>query len=334
MNLQQKRIWKSWLITGIKIVLSFSIIIWLVQSGHLDLSGVKYLFTWQYGFIAATLVFLNFSLGSERWRWLLRSQNVEASSFTVLRLSLIGCFFNFAMPGGVGGDMVKAFYFHRELPHTKVIAISSVLIDRILGLYSMILMALLAMLYDYQHVITVPTLIHLFKLILVLFSLASLGLMLIFSKWIYTRKYLFKILQRLPWSAKLIVFYESVHLYGKRPLRVLTSVAISMLSQSFAILFLYTIGSAAGYDLKAATYFLVAPLGFMATAVPLSPAGIGVGQAAFYFLFNTYTGRVSDIGPTTITVYQFATFLLSLCGAYFYIHIKDKKKFELAKDPS
>jgi hypothetical protein len=66
-------------------------------------------------------------------------------------------------------------------------------------------------------------------------------------------------------------------------------------------------------------FFFVAPLGFVLSAIPISPAGIGLGQAAFFFLFNAYLGQKTSIGPTCITVLQFATFCLSLFGLVFYI---------------
>jgi uncharacterized membrane protein YbhN (UPF0104 family) len=73
-----------------------------------------------------------------------------------------------------------------------------------------------------------------------------------------------------------------------------------------------------------ATYFLVAPLGFMATAIPISPAGVGVGQAAFYYLFNLYSGEKTDLGPTVITAYQVALFAFGVVGAVFYLQRKEK----------
>ncbi|MNU01394.1 hypothetical protein D3C72_2447830 [compost metagenome] len=62
----------------------------------------------------------------------------------------------------------------------------------------------------------------------------------------------------------------------------------------------------------------------MATAIPISPAGVGVGQAAFYFLFNVYTGTETELGPTVITAYQVGMFVLSLWGAFFYLRRKEK----------
>lgn len=273
------------------------------------------------------LIFINLIIASERWRVLIRSQGITSHVFPVFKLSLIGAFFNFAMPGGVGGDVIKAYYFTRENPGSKVVAVTSVLMDRILGLFAMILMALLVMFYDMNHVLKIPVLLTLFWFILALFLGFTVALSLIFSQNIYQSGILKKVIRKLPLSEKFMKLYESIHLYGNDGKRVLLVIVMSLIAQMCSVLFLYLVGMVAGYtDISAKTYFLVAPLGFMATAIPISPAGVGVGQAAFYFLFNIYTGTTSEVGPTTVTALQVGSFLISLLGAFFYLRRKDRKE--------
>jgi uncharacterized membrane protein YbhN (UPF0104 family) len=79
-------------------------------------------------------------------------------------------------------------------------------------------------------------------------------------------------------------------------------------------------------DIPFAAYFFVVPLGFIATAVPISPAGVGVGQMAFLFLFNTYLGYKTSLGPTAITILQVLQFVFGLVGAWFFIRRKESMK--------
>lgn len=318
---------KKLLVQLIKILFSAGIIYWLVSSGKLNFSALKSLLSPTALAVASTLVLLNVFFASERWRILIRSQSVDAKAWPVFKLSLIGSFFNFAMPGGVGGDVVKAFYFTREYPDTKVTAVTSVLMDRILGLFAMTSLAFVVMIYDFKHISTNSTLMTLFWFILALIIGFIFGLSVIFSSLVFERKWLFKVIEKLPLSAKFEKLYRSMHLYGKEGHRFLLVIVASLLSQLCSILFLWLAGSMAGFTyIPATTYFLVAPLGFMATAIPISPAGVGVGQAAFYLLFNLYTSEPSEVGPTVITAFQVATFLLSLLGAVFYLRQKDKKQ--------
>lgn len=316
---------KKLLVQSLKILFSAGIIFWLIQSGKLNFNSLKKLLTPGAASMAMTLILMNLFFASERWRILIRSQGLEAPIGSVLRLSFIGSFFNFAMPGGVGGDVVKAYYFTKDQPGSKVIAVTSVMMDRILGLFAMVLMALLVMLYDLQHIVRTPALLTLFWFISGIFVIFIFGLAVVFSKLIYSHGTLKRIIQRLPLSTKLMKLYESVHLYGKDGKRFAQVIFISLCSQVCAVIFLYLAGTLTGYtDIPAKTYFLVAPLGFMATAIPISPAGVGVGQAAFYFLFNLYNGYTSEVGPICITALQVGSFLASLLGAFFYLRRKDR----------
>ena len=52
-------------------------------------------------------------LGPIRWQLLLRAQGIKLSMGRTAQLTLIGNFFNIALPGAVSGDFVKAF-LHRQ----------------------------------------------------------------------------------------------------------------------------------------------------------------------------------------------------------------------------
>ncbi len=316
---------KNMIIQILKVGFSAGIIFLLIKSDKLNFSSLKNLLHPTYAIAGLSLVLIGSFLASERWRMLIKSQGINAGMWGTFKLSMIGAFFNFAMPGGVGGDIVKAYYFTRDFPGTKVVAVTSVLMDRVLGLFAMILMAMVVMFYDLEHIMHVPVLWTLFLVISSLFLGFSVALSLIFSKGLYDNGTLKRILSKMPLSAKTIKLYESMHLYGNHGGRVLATVILSLVGQCSAILFMVMVGSAAGYgDVSLKTYFLVAPLGFMATAIPISPAGVGVGQAAFYFLFNLYLGSSTELGPTVITAFQVTTFLVSLSGALFYLRKKER----------
>lgn len=320
----RKRV-KNILIQVLKVVFSLALIFWLVQSGKLNFKALLNLLQPQYLVLVIALMGTNLYLTSERWRMLLLTQSHKLSSWETFKLTLIGIFFNFAVPGGVGGDIIKAFYFVKDHPESKMVAATSVLMDRVLGLYSMILMALLAMIFDWQHVQQNNSLHLLWTLVLTLFIVFTVLLGLIFSQKIYDQGLIKKLLAKLPFHSKTGRIYESLHMYGRSIRYVIASVVISLLAQSFSILFMILAGTVSGLStISWSTYFLVAPLGFMATAIPISPAGVGVGQAAFYFLFNLYSGETSDLGPTTITAVQVVTFAFGLVGAFFYMQRKEK----------
>jgi uncharacterized protein (TIRG00374 family) len=324
---------KNLIVQVAKVVLAIGLIVWLVKSGKLNFRALSNLLQPKYFALGLLLMGGNLYLGSERWRTLLVTQSHRLTAWATYKLTLIGIFFNFAVPGGVGGDLVKAYYFSKDHPESRMVAATSVLMDRVLGLYSMVLMAVTAMVFDYAHVQANPSLHVLWTSLIALFIAFTAGLWMVFSEKLYQRGQLARLLTSLPLGAKLMRIYESLHSYGKDFRHVVFSVILSLFAQTFAILFMILAGTVSGIiDMNWSTYFLVAPLGLMATAIPIAPAGVGVGQFAFYYLFNLYSGRPSDLGPMVITASQVATFIFGLIGAVFYMQRKEKAPASLTEN--
>ena len=320
---------KAILNSAIKFLIAAGLIWWLVSTGRLDLAAAASLFRSPLVILGVFLIGLNLWINSERWRLLATPQNVPAGPFEVFRLTLIGVFFNFAMPGGVGGDVVKAYYFGRDYPEARAAAITSVILDRALGLYAMILMTVIVMMIDIRHVMQVTVLKTLFILMLGLGAGFSFVFLSLFSRRFKRAGWVESLLEKLPLSHKFLKLYETAHRFGLKRKRILFALALSFLSQSVAIVFLWIAGLAAGFtEISLLTYFLVAPLGFMATAIPISPAGLGVGQAAFLVLFNLYLGTESDVGPVVITTQQVMMAGFGALGALIYVQRKDRASLE------
>ena len=322
--------YKKILSTALKILIAFGIIFWLVQQDKFNIAQLKLFFTWDFLAMAIVVMALNLFMISERWRLLLSTQSLHPKSFELYKLTLIGIFFNFAMPGGVGGDVVKAFYFYKDHPQSKAIAISSVFVDRLLGLYTIIIMALMAMVFDITHVMSIDVLRNLFYFFALIFMCFNVGLFCLFSKNTKVSAIVHSVVDFLPLKEKLLKLYASGQLYGSQFKLLAKVFVLSIISQTSAILLMVLIGhySGIGSDVRLSTYFLVTPIGFMATAIPISPAGVGVGQAAFFFLYNLYLGKTSELGPIVITMYQLLSLFFGLIGAYFYL-VKSKKKDNL-----
>jgi uncharacterized membrane protein YbhN (UPF0104 family) len=69
---------------------------------------------------------------------------------------------------------------------------------------------------------------------------------------------------------------------------------------------------------------LVFPFGFLATILPISPAGVGVGQAAFLYLFDKVAGN-GEFGVLTITYFQAVQFLVGLLGGLLFVLYKKRE---------
>lgn len=132
---------KKHLLLIAKLVVSIALITWVL--GAIDFGEVL-------GKVAEArvpwlgLAFLFFGviviLGAARWRLVLQSLAVSLPVGTILKLFLVGAFFNQTLPSSIGGDATRVFYLWRTgiNPQTATI---SVLLDRIIGLIIVVLVA-------------------------------------------------------------------------------------------------------------------------------------------------------------------------------------------------
>lgn len=316
---------KQKILTLLKVLLALGLIVWLVQSGKLDFSDLGVLISPEYLVPCILLTGFGLALSTERWKALMASQGITLGSFRVGQLVLMGTFFNYFMPGGVGGDVVKAFYIARDFPNSKTKVVVSVLMDRIVGLFSMVVMALGIMLWQWHTISTTPQLKFIFTMLCFILVAFLVFWSLIFS--IRLEKEVFKFISFLPGKHSIKRILQSLTSYriGKR--QVFVSFLLSMLAQMSAILFFYVAGNGLGFSqVPFTTYLFVVPVGFMIQAIPIAPAGIGIGQAAFLFLFNLAMQDKTSLGPATITAFQLATFLYGLLGAICYLNISRQIK--------
>src|SRR6185369_13725757 len=87
------------------------------------------------------IVGLGIVLGIMRWRTLLSAGGFQLSFGRATEISFVAHFFNSLMLGTVGGDVMKAYYAARETHHRKTEAVVTVLVDRVIGLWAMLVFA-------------------------------------------------------------------------------------------------------------------------------------------------------------------------------------------------
>ena len=134
--------------TLLKLSFSAGIVYWLISTDRFKLSELENFLKIPNLIIAFFLLGIGLLVMTERWRWLIRSQGYSLNRIELVKLNLMGLFFNFAVPGGVGGDVIKAHYLQKDLQIPRAISYSSALMDRISGLYTFVLLALFGLLFE------------------------------------------------------------------------------------------------------------------------------------------------------------------------------------------
>ncbi|WP_417750299.1 lysylphosphatidylglycerol synthase transmembrane domain-containing protein [Rosistilla oblonga] len=96
--------------------------------------------------VMALLIGLSATLLSYvRWWLLVRSHNIPLTPTEGIRLAAIGFLLNFVSIGAVGGDLFKAYFLARRTPGKKIEVFATALVDRVVGLYGLLVVASVAL---------------------------------------------------------------------------------------------------------------------------------------------------------------------------------------------
>lgn len=311
---------KSQLVAVLKFTVAALLITYLIKAGHLDVAALVRLMTPLNVSIGLLLVGVNTMLLVWRWLFLLRARGFQPSIPYVSSLYFIGMFFNYALPGAVGGDVVKAFYLVRDHRERRMDAILSILIDRILGLYTYFILTMVAIIADLKFILSHDQIRWVALSCSLVFAGMTVFFMIGFSNRLQKVFRLDRLSRLSPRLKKIEQVMHAFQQYGRSRKVIVGSVLVSLASQLTIMLFFFGVGQALGEtDVSWKAYLFSVPMGFLCTALPVAPAGVGVGQVAFHYLFQAYMGRDSDLGTLSITACQIAVLAWSLLGAYFYV---------------
>lgn len=141
-------------VAALKVSLAIALVWWLIASGQLDLGSYQQLTAASNrGVLIAIFAtqFAAFSLFIARWYGLVRAQGIPMRWAEVMGTGYQGLFTQLFVPGGVGTDGLRALHVQRHHRSRLVAGITSLLVDRISGLISLILLGFGAsILYAWQ----------------------------------------------------------------------------------------------------------------------------------------------------------------------------------------
>lgn len=310
----------------LKISAAAGLIWYLVSSGQLDFAAIGKVLTVPALGLSLFVFWLIFQvfLGTYRWRLLLRSCDYVVSYGRALQLQFMGFFFNTAMPGAVGGDLVKAVYVIKENPGKgKTAAMLSVFVDRLVGLGGLFTIGVLVALLNLKRIVNDPLL----SVALIGLAATLSGIVLFFVAALYDYKNgdpfesLFS--KNLPGFSLLLKIYQSIRTFKNQRRSIALCYLISIAIQ-FASLFVFYLCSQillTEQEINFNSIALIFPIGIFTMALPLAPGGLGVGHVAFDKLFEMIglTG-----GATVANVYILSLLFLNLLGVIPYLAQKRK----------
>ncbi|MDF1800431.1 MAG: lysylphosphatidylglycerol synthase transmembrane domain-containing protein [Planctomycetota bacterium] len=268
------------------------------------------------GVALAMVLFMGALLfGITRWWRLLMLAGCTTTWWNVLRLTYLGLFFNLVMPGLTGGDVAKAVIVVREHPERRGRALMSVVVDRLIGLGTLAVLALVVILISGETFAPL-------RLPMLGFCVAGVGGALLYFNGTLRRLFRFDaLLDKLPLGDKLKTLDEAARLYFAHPIELGVAMVLSLGNHASAILAVWALGTAFGVtaaEVSVLDYFALVPVANIVSSVPIAPAGWGVGEAVYAFLFQMIHAP-ETLGVAISASFRICQVLLSLLGGLFLL---------------
>jgi hypothetical protein len=249
-------------------------------------------------------------LAGIRWQMLLRVQGIDLGSWRVMGLVFIGIFFNFFIPGGTGGDVVKVFYLLKETPGKKAQALLSVLVDRVIGVVSLAALAGVLVLTQWNWLTSSPG-TRSYVWVTVAILLSSIG-GLHFSYIVTSRGWVHKLPARMPGRDKLAELALAYNLYGRAWGASLGAFVISIVAHFGYFTTFYCAAEAfrtTGTRIPTlGELCAIMPIVNTIAAMPISLGGLGVREG----LFEIFLGQLCGVSAGVAVVIASTGYLLTL----------------------
>ncbi len=317
------------LVGPLKWLVAIFLLVFTIRSGKLDFDQLKIFVTSPSTALLCCMVTLIwYGTTFYRWKLLLKSQEIDVPYKLAFQLGMLGQFFQTFAPGTVGADVAKALYICRRFPKQKVKALSSVVVDRAIGLFALMVLGAVTFLISYDHISQqhdkfIPLIKSLGFLLVGISVTGFLALIFLpLIKVVLLRSS--KVTQN--WSFfrhQLKQAKDVIRQYADRPGVLWISILLSFATHSMAVLVLYIIskqifGPPPWGSIGTASFFLSSVLGLTAMALPISPLGLGVGQVAFAAVFVALGVGMGSFGASIVTALQIVTLSVNLLGAVFF----------------
>lgn len=312
------------LLNVLKVFLTSGIVIYLVNAGRINPEEIeKYIERPQtFAFNLLLVLCLPF-LGAIRWQGLLKALNVNLSFVQCLQLTWVGFFFSSFLPGAVTGDILKGYYLEKKIGRdSRRETVVSLLTDRICGVFGLVLLggsaALLSFFFDFH----LDDLAAGFGLLLVLGVLAiTCFLAVIFFPW-KSRDPIESLLASLPFLRIFLRIYEGFRVFKNQPRYLFLALFYSILNHAIISTAIINVVWLFNNEISALSQLKVLPFALVTTVIPVAPAGIGIGHAAFQSLYSLVGFFQGADAFNLFLALQLPVYLL---GAVFYLLLKKEK---------
>jgi uncharacterized protein (TIRG00374 family) len=282
--------------------------------------------------LALSLVFMGTTLflGVWRWRMVLRVQGLELPFGRALEISLIAQFFNAFLLGSTGGDLMKAYVTARETHHKKTQAVVTVLADRLIGLFAMLLFAGVMMLANLHFLLEHRELSVVVWVVVAM--LGGCGMFLVLAFWGGVSRAVPSArawLRRLPKADLIEQAIEAFRHFGRDPAFLVRAFGVSVLLNLACVFQLMALGAGLGIEVPWLVWFVIVPTIICISALPITPSGLGVRENLYVLTLAGAGLQVPATQALAVSLLAYFGFLVwSLIGGVVYLSVRERRHLD------
>lgn len=253
-------------------------------------------------------------LSTVKWHALLKCHGAQVGIWPLIKLYLIGSFFNSFLPSMIGGDIVRVHQLRRMESRIEL-AIASTFLERFIGFGA--LMSLLPLVWLYPIVTTAAPSV----------TLACVAAILVYAAFAVLLFSPIKVLpSRAPNNVLLRRIFETiaksqrqVHAYRDQVPVLLWSYFLSLVFYLLAGLTVWAAVKAVNADAGVGFLISVTPLVLLAASIPLSVNGLGVLESGNVLLLSLVSVPLPEAVAVGVLLRVRILFTAALGGLIFSI---------------
>jgi uncharacterized protein (TIRG00374 family) len=282
---------KKHLVGWLKIVIPLALIVWLCRHAwqqHPDAVRTLRDGDTRPGLLAVGILAILAAhvIGTLRWHLLLRAIHIPVRLIDTLRLGFLGYLFNLISPGHVGGDLFKAVFIAREQRQRRTAAIATIVVDRVCGLYGLLVMSALALAVSRVSSIS-PTVAAMAGGVYVLTGLGGAAIVLMLTTPLATHP-LSRRLAELPKLGPIVAqLLTAMQLYQRqRPVMLVVGLMSVLVHVLLALGVYFAARGVYAQTPPLADHFVISPVASVAGALPITPGGLGSFELALSYMYD------------------------------------------------
>ncbi len=288
----------------LKTVVSLGVIYWLYLNVDWETFGDTFQnIDYYYLGISIAFFLVNQIIIAWKLKRIISIVDSNIHALDILRANFIGSFLGIISPSSLGVDVVRGYYLYRSGAEKEVV-ISSMLLDRMLGMITVIIAGGVS-LFFIERVQEYPWLIYSYALMLLLIVAFAFSLNLRLLSTVESG------VTRLPFKwlvSRLLELLQAYKLFAEKRFLLLFPLILSVGVIILRIVSIYYITLALGETIFWGYYFLIIPTLIIAVMLPIAVAGIGIREGtltAMLMLFGmtqNYAVATSLVMSITITL--------------------------------